>query len=285
MIGGLLRYLLRFPHQRGKGPEITREIMATFSAGFACGVRLRASVQSLPWHQRSFFCEGHAMGQAARLAFKGRALCPDEGDAFTAARFIGYGFWNGVASRYRLPAVTVDAARSSPWQKSSRIGNAGETACATIANQQSAAQVGQAFSLPGLLPRAASPLLVDGASYGRILSRRRFDAGELARIRAIANEEDREAALHGAGRVLWLLYMYNYPALRVQLEACGPDREPVERGVGFAIGFIRARDAREIPAMLAEFGPAAARGAGIALALHTVQDAESCRAVTAQLQG
>jgi hypothetical protein len=29
-----------------------------------------------------------------------------------------------------------------PWQKSSRIGNAGETACATIANQQFAAQVG-----------------------------------------------------------------------------------------------------------------------------------------------
>ncbi|HXA49906.1 MAG TPA: beta-ketoacyl synthase N-terminal-like domain-containing protein, partial [Candidatus Acidoferrum sp.] len=45
---------------------------------------------------------------------------------------------------------------SSPWQKSSRIGNAGETACATIANQQFAAQVGHAFSLPGLLPRAAS---------------------------------------------------------------------------------------------------------------------------------
>ncbi|HXA49546.1 MAG TPA: hypothetical protein VNV86_04545 [Candidatus Acidoferrum sp.] len=45
---------------------------------------------------------------------------------------------------------------SSPWQKSSRIGNAGETACATIANQQFAAQVGQAFSLPGLLPRAAT---------------------------------------------------------------------------------------------------------------------------------
>jgi hypothetical protein len=37
------------------------------------------------------------------------------------------------------------------FQESSRIGNAGETACATIANQQSAAQVGQAFSLPGLL--------------------------------------------------------------------------------------------------------------------------------------
>jgi hypothetical protein len=69
------------------------------------------------------------------------------------------------------------------------------------------------------------------------------------------------------------------------LDVCGPDREPVERGVGFAIGFIHARDAREIPAMLAEFGPAAARGAGIALALHTVQNAESCQAVSAQLTG
>src|SRR5258708_16510213 len=68
---------------------------------------------------------------------------------------------------------------SSSWKKSSRVGNAGETACATTAHQHSvgqafslpatqgetayattadqrfAAQVGQAFSLPGLLPRAA----------------------------------------------------------------------------------------------------------------------------------
>jgi hypothetical protein len=53
------------------------------------------------------------------------------------------------------PPINADffAYPSSPWQKSSRIGNAGETACATIANQQFAAQVGQAFSLPGLLPR------------------------------------------------------------------------------------------------------------------------------------
>jgi len=37
--------------------------------------------------------------------------------------------------------ATSDKPRpSGPWQKSSRIGNAGETACATIANQQFAAQ-------------------------------------------------------------------------------------------------------------------------------------------------
>jgi hypothetical protein len=34
---------------------------------------------------------------------------------------------------------TAGHCASSRWQKSSRIGNAGETACATIANQQFAA--------------------------------------------------------------------------------------------------------------------------------------------------
>jgi len=59
-----------------------------------------------------------------------------------------------LASSTQAHATVVTP--NSP-QKSSRIGNAGETACATIANQQFAAQVGQAFSLPGLLPRAANP--------------------------------------------------------------------------------------------------------------------------------
>ncbi|HXA50585.1 MAG TPA: hypothetical protein VNV86_09795 [Candidatus Acidoferrum sp.] len=55
----------------------------------------------------------------------------------------------GWGRRFRLPDFCHGRA-SSPWQKSSRIGNAGETACATTANQQFAAQMGQAFSLPCL---------------------------------------------------------------------------------------------------------------------------------------
>ena len=51
-----------------------------------------------------------------------------------------------------------DQQTSSLWQKSSQAGNAGETACATRWNQQLAGLVGQTFSLPGLLPRAASVL-------------------------------------------------------------------------------------------------------------------------------
>jgi hypothetical protein len=249
MMGGLLRRVLRFPHQRGKGREVTQEIMATFSAGFARGLRkesretFEAARQAQPWHQRSFFCEGHAMGRAARSAI-GPRRNPDAfygDDAFLAARFIGYGFWNGVASRYPLPALSLD---------------------------------------PSYCPDMR-PLLIDGASYGRMLSRRRFDAAELAHFRAMANPADRDAALHGAGRVLWLFYMYNFDALRMQLEQCSA----LASGLGFAIGFIHARETPEILAILKQLPPAVADGAGVALALHMLHDTESCRAVSAQLNG
>jgi len=44
----------------------------------------------------------------------------------------------------------------SLWQKWPKVRNAAETACATRAIQQLARLVGQAFSLPELLPPAAS---------------------------------------------------------------------------------------------------------------------------------
>jgi hypothetical protein len=270
MIGGLLagwigisKLTMRFPHQRGKGPVVTREIMDTFAEGCACGLReeplakFQEALKSRFWHQRSYYCEGHAMGLAARSAIGRRPYNPDvfyHGDSFLAARLIGYGFWNGVASRYRLPALHSGTAywRDVPrWEE-------------------------------------LRPLIANGASYGRILARGRFDAGEIMRIRETAGAEDCEAALHGAGRVLWLLYMYNFDALRTHLEACGEQRQAVALGLGFAIGFMHAREAQEIPAMLNEFGQeghAVARGAGIALALHTCNDTESCLEVSAQLTG
>jgi len=263
MIGGLLagwigvaRRTMRFPHQRGKGPAVTREIMDTFAEGCALALReepwakFEKALDSQPWYQRSYYCEGHAMGLAARSAIGRRPESPDAfypGDSFLAARLIGYGFWNGVASRYRLPALRDD---SDYWCNVPRW-------------------------------KELRALIANGASYSRILARGRFNAEELRR-------EDDIAALHGAGRVLWLLYMYNFDALRAHLQACGEQREAVALGLGFAIGFIHAREAREIPAMLNEFGPheqTVARGAGIALALHTWNEAESRREVSGQLTG
>jgi len=46
------------------------------------------------------------------------------------------------------------------WQKSSRIGIAGETACATTAHQQLAAQVGQASSTAPFTTMIHSPFAV-----------------------------------------------------------------------------------------------------------------------------
>jgi hypothetical protein len=68
-----------------------------------------------------------------------------------------------------MPILWAFHTASSPWQKSSRIGNAGETAYATIANQQFAAQVGQAFSLPGLLRAASCVAAIIQVSYPGLL--------------------------------------------------------------------------------------------------------------------
>lgn len=252
---------MRFPHQGRQGRAVTAEIMRMFADGCASALRgdpapkFESAMQSLAWHQRSYFCEGHAMGLAARSAMKRRPVNPDSfyaGESYAVARLIGYGFWNGIASRYPVPALRSD---SGYWKNLRRW-------------------------------EELRPLLANGESYASMLVRGRFDRSDLAAIGG--SPEDRMAALHGAGRVLWLLYMYNYRALREHLEACGADRDAVAVGLGFAAGFINARDAREIPKVLDEFGaarPAAARGAGIGLALHTCNDAESCREVRRQLSG
>jgi len=252
---------MRFPHQRGQGRAMTAEIMRVFGDGCASALRgdpvpkFESAMQSLAWHQRSYFCEGHAMGLAALSAIKGRPVNPDTfyaGESYVVARLIGYGFWNGIASSYPVPALRCD---SGYWKHLRRW-------------------------------EELRPLLANGESYASMLVRRRFDRSDLAAIRG--SSEERLAALHGAGRVLWLLYMYNYGALRVQLEVCGADRDAVAVGLGFAIGFMNAREATEIPKVLDEFGearPAAARGAGIALALHMCNDAESHREVWRQLSG
>jgi hypothetical protein len=44
---------------------------------------------------------------------------------------------------------------SGAWQKSRPSETAGETACPTTQHQQFTSRVGQAFNLPGLVPRAA----------------------------------------------------------------------------------------------------------------------------------
>src|SRR5689334_1426172 len=62
---------MRFPYQCGQGGAVTAEIMRTFGDGCASALRgdpapkFESAMQSLAWHQRSYFCEGHAMGLAA----------------------------------------------------------------------------------------------------------------------------------------------------------------------------------------------------------------------------
>ena len=97
---------MRFPHQGRQGRAVTAEIMRMFADGCASALRgdpapkFESAMQSLAWHQRSYFCEGHAMGLAARSAMKRRPVNPDSfyaGESYAVARLIGYGFWNGIA--------------------------------------------------------------------------------------------------------------------------------------------------------------------------------------------
>ena len=67
--------------------------------------------------------------------------------------------WDAPALLDKQAVLGNPASRPrSRWQKAARVGNAGGTACATACatalNQQFAQPVGQAFSLPGLLPQA-----------------------------------------------------------------------------------------------------------------------------------
>ena len=261
---GISKKLLRFPHQREDAKAATTVVMTAFGDGCSLGLRggpygsFRAQLEALPWHLRSYFCEGHATGLGGRSAFRLRRENPDlfyGTEEYKVARFLGYGFWNGLSSVSPVPALSADGpywAGVLRWKElHSLVGN--------------------------------------GSAYSAILSYGAFDGKIKSRILALRDAEARQAALHGAGRVLWLLYMYNFPALRELLDSNSALAEHIGIGMGFAIGFLQAVIPERIQQSIAEFSPwqqaHLKRGAGIALAVHACNDAEGRDRIEALAKG
>ncbi len=240
---------------------ISQNVLQTFSRGCKIGLkgdandRFQKEARSLPWNLRAFFHEGHAMGAAGRAACSVRKKNPESmmpSTNYQVMRFVGYGFWNGAAKVYPAPSLPDDRSywKDVPAHEKHRL---------LMAN-------GVGFSV-----------VLFAGKFGREIERRFF---------AEKDAEWREALFHGVGRVLWFLYMNNFPALREILEENPDVAEPLGIGLGLAIAFTQVATPGKILQAIDPFEPSdqvnLKRGAGIALQVHAGNDPE-CRAQVERL--
>lgn len=245
---GRLIDTMRFPHQAPGGAETTRNVMRSFGSGAKLGLRnspiehVRSVSDGMPWSHRAFYHEGHAMGVAARCAMRLQSGTPESlfpYDDFRLMRYVGYGFWNGATTKYPAPRLDETAALwagESTWNK---------------------------YRL----------LMPNGFGFSTVMFRGAFDERAAAAIENLPDEESREAAYHGVGRVLWFLYMHNYEELNVILRRHVWRSEALGIGLGLAMGFTQVSmpDAimRAVDGMGAEHRENLLRGVGIALETHS----------------
>jgi len=255
-VGKVIRQM-QFPHQADDGRSISGNVLETFGSGCTLGLKgcsheiFQKEARSIPWHLRAFFHEGRAMGVAGRSACSLRKPNPEltfQTARYQVMRFVGYGFWNGVAMTYPAPAPRLSE-NSSYWQ--------------------------------GVSPYAKYRLLMaNGFGFSTVLFAGKFGQNIKRRFLALNDARQREAVFHGVGRVLWFLYLNNFPALRKVLKENAEIVEPLGIGLGLAIAFTQAATPHKILRALDEFPEAQRRhlirGAGIALEVHAGNDPE-CR--------
>jgi hypothetical protein len=251
VVGGIINRM-RFPHQGEGGRTVSDTVLQTFQRGCEFGLKgypyesIRKESQSLPWNIRAFFNEGNAMGAAGRAAclFRKNPESKMTSTNYQVMRFVGYGFWNGVAEVYPIPKISE---QQSYW-------NDIET-----------------FPKYGLL-------MPNGYGFARVLFRGSFDEQLKNRMIGIEDERKREAAFHGVGRVLWFLYLNNFPELKKILKENEEIAEPLAIGLGLAIAFTQIATPERILMALDHFPDAQRlnliRGAGIALQVHAHNDPE-----------
>src|SRR5438093_786791 len=255
---------LRFPAQGAGDAAATEEILTSFALGSRLALHpvdyreFCKRAARIPWHLRAFAHEGHALGVAARLALRLDRSNPVLGfpvAEYTFPRFLGFGFWNGACTRYPAPTLGPNA---PCW-----------------------------VGVPDFAKYR--PLLHNGYGFSSVLLRGRFDGRARARLLEVESAEEQEAALHGAGRALWFLYMNNCPVLRHVLDETGAIQPALGVGLGFAIGFTLARIPGEIARVLASFPPHQGNylraGVGIALQVHACNDPEARDAVERLAEG
>lgn len=253
LVGGVISRM-QFPHQAEGGRAVSDMVLKTFGRGSELGLKgypyqtvLRES-QSLPWNIRAFFNEGHAMGSAGRAAcmFRQNPETRMTSIDYELMRFVGYGFWNGVAATYPVPGISE---RRSYWQDIS------------------------VFPKYGLL-------MLNGYGFALTLFRGIFDQQLKRKLMSMNDTRRREAAFHGVGRVLWFLYLNNFHALKNIMEEHEEIAEPLAIGLGLAMAFTQVATPEKILRSLDHFSDAQRmhliRGAGIALQVHANNDPE-CR--------
>lgn len=255
---------MEFPGQAPGGGAVAGRVLSTFRRGCTLGLRGASMASagreavSLDWDVRAFFHEGHAMGAAGRAACSPVRQNPERGAAgggFDVMRYVGYGFWNGVAARYPVPRF---GDRASAW-----------SGVASYARYGLLMPNGEGFALA----------LFDGGFTRRVRDR----------IDAMPDRCSREAAFHGVGRVLWFLYMNNFPALCRILDENGDEGEPLGIGLGLAVAFTQVAAPERILRCVGSFPDRhrgnLIRGAGIALQVHAGNDDECRRRVEGSVSG
>jgi hypothetical protein len=243
---------MRFPHQADGGSVVSENVLKIFRRGCEIGLKgypydmFQKESQSLPWNIRAFFNEGHAMGAAGRAAclLRQNPETKMTSTNYQVMRFVGYGFWNGVAATYPVPRISE---RHSYWSEINM------------------------FPKYGLL-------MPNGYGFALVLFRGNFDQHLKRRLLAIEDEQRRNAVFHGVGRVLWFLYLNNFDALKSVLEEHDDVAEPLAIGLGLAIAFTQVAAPEKILQALDQFPDShrmhLIRGVGIALQVHANNDPE-----------
>ncbi|MBI1803010.1 MAG: DUF1702 family protein [Ignavibacteriae bacterium] len=254
---------MRFPHQEEGGKAISDRVLALFRSGAMLGLRgetmeaCRHESQKLPWNVRAFFNEGHAMGcaglQACSLIRRNpEANAPKD---YEIMRYVGYGFWNGVGAKFHVPGLPENG---SYWNDV------------------------QSFSKYRLL-------MANGYGFSLVLFHGNFTDKIKNIVMNETDERRREAVLHGIGRVLWFLYLYNYASLKDVLDEHRKIAGPLAIGLGLAIAFTQVATPENILRSLEKFPDEhrvhLIRGAGIALQVHAQNDPECKKNVEQLIHG
>ncbi len=270
MTGKVLSYVvgsvierMRFPHQGDGGGATSDRVLTAFRRGALLGFHggtmdgCRRESLTIPWHTRAFFNEGHAMGCAGRTACSFRKNNPESNAPldYEIMRYVGYGFWNGVAARFPVPRIETGG---SLWNGSTHF------------------------------PKYRL-LMANGFGFALVLFQGEFTKKIREMIVLEQDPRKREAILHGVGRVLWFLYLHNYSALKIVLDENESTAEPLAIGLGLAIAFTQVATPdnilRSLDAFPEESRMHLIRGAGIALQVHAQNDPECRRMVEELIHG
>jgi hypothetical protein len=242
------RYFRRrvtFPFVCGTEAVLTiNGVLDAFEAGYTAALAgkreiVERTVASFPWFRHEFVYEGAATALAGKHCLslaRGNPHRQRIGDGYRRMYFTGYGFWNGLARVYRMPALSLDARKWSDVPDFPELG----------------------------------PLIPGGMGFAIVGAMARFDRHVLALLNVPRYPGWDLAALHGCGRAIWFLAMHNASKIEEIVNAHPELRDHLLAGVGIAIGFTQIYAPENIMRAVDSFSLAhrdmLMRGAAVALA-------------------